>query len=89
MGARVILLFFHCVMSSLMYNIREKMAGHSATPLGLRSLAAKQEGNDTFLFFFLPTLVVGAVLAFCALARSSAEELPVSDEQESALKVNN
>lgn len=65
-----------------------KMAGYSATPLGLRSLAAKQEGNDTFLFFFLPTLLVGAVLAFCALARSSAEDLPVSDEQEASLKVN-
>lgn len=65
------------------------MAGHSATPLGLRSLAAKQESNDTFLFFLLPTLLVGVVFAFCALARSSAEDLPVSDEQEASLKVNN
>lgn len=72
-----------------MYNTREKMAGHSATPLGLRSLAAKQEGNDTFLFFLLPTLLVGAVLAFCALAHSDADDLPVSDEQEASLKVNN
>lgn len=72
-----------------MYNARVKMAGHSATPLGLRSLSAAKENNDTFLFFLLPTLLVGAVFAFCALARSSVEDLPVSDEQEASLKVNN
>lgn len=65
------------------------MAGHSATPLGLRSLSAKQESNDTFMFFLLPTLLVAAVFAFCALARSGAEDLPVSDEQEAALKIHN
>lgn len=72
-----------------MYNTRVKMAGNSATPLGLRSLSATKENNDTFLFFLLPTLLVGAVFAFCALARSGAEDLPVSDEQEASLKVNN
>ena len=73
----------------MVYNARVKMAGHSATPLGLRSLSATKESNDTFLFFLLPTLLVGAVFAFCALARSNADDLPVSDEQEAALKVNN
>lgn len=71
-----------------MYNTREKMAGHSATPLGLRSsLAAKQESNDTFLFFLLPTLLVAAVFAFCAFARSSVEDLAVDDEQEASIKI--
>lgn len=65
-----------------------KMAGHSATPLGLRSLSAAKENNDTLMFFLLPTLLVGAVFAFCALAHSGAEDLPVSDEQEAALKVS-
>lgn len=41
------------------------------------------------MFFLLPTLLVGAVFAFCALARSGAEDLPVSDEQEAALKIHN
>lgn len=71
-----------------MYNIRVKMAGNSATPLGLRSsLAARQESNDTFLFFFLPTLLVALVFAFCAFARSSVEDLAVDDEQEASIKV--
>lgn len=65
------------------------MAGHSATPIGLRSSrAAKQEGNDLLLFFLLPALLVAAVFAFCAFARSSAEDLAVGDEQEASLKVH-
>lgn len=52
--------------------------------IGKRSLASRQEEGGALMFFLLPTLLVGAVFAFCALAQSPAAELPVEDEEEVA-----
>lgn len=47
----------------------------------MRSLSRQEEGS-TLAFFLVPTLLVAAVFAFCALAQSPVSELPVDDETE-------
>lgn len=57
------------------------MATRLSSGIGMRSLSRQEEGS-TLAFFLIPTLLVAAVFAFCALAQSPVTELPVDDETE-------